>query len=320
MEEYSLTYQWVQYGCTGSSPFRSSNFGFRGRNWFFSYIVEAKLRILQLYREEIDEPVQLKGFVVIRTKESCNKVFEVNCRMNAGVMKTTIGSLPYSKGYYNNSTIDITCGIFITKFVERKEEIGCTCHKSIEKIPPSMNFFSKLSRDMQAMYDRHDYSDFVLVCNNLEFHAHKCLLSARSPVFAQMLQHPMLETTDNRMLIKDIDADTLEKLLLFMYSGQANPSSYSQARDLYYAADKYAVYDLKRICGEFIPSFLSSSTALETLILSDRHQDDDLMNETMTFIASVFEEIKSTEAWNIFLKENSALGTKVTRLGNESCW
>ncbi|XP_035231962.1 speckle-type POZ protein-like [Stegodyphus dumicola] len=329
MEEYTLHYQWVcEADWQLQRSYRSDNFGPCGKEWFLSYTSKDGTCSVELHREDISKSVQIKGFLQIRSKRSryMQEALNVNFTVNAGVIRTTIAKVDRVTAIMYG-IINVTCAVFITNIIEFEEkslqsDAEYTWHTNVQKLPKlddtkelsstlSIKSLSNLSRDMQVMYDRHDFSDFVLVRNNSEFHAHRCVLSARSPVFARMFQCAMSEITDNRMLIADIDADILEKLLLFMYSGQANPSSYSQARDLYYAADKYAVHDLKHICGEFIPSFLSSSTALETLILSDRYQDDDLMNKAITFIASVFEEIKSTEAWNIFLKENSALGTKV---------
>ena len=54
-----------------------------------------------------------------------------------------------------------------------------------------------------------------------KFEVHKSILSARSEVFAAMLQSDSLtETKDNQMTIKDIKPDALKAMLRFLYTDQ----------------------------------------------------------------------------------------------------
>ncbi|XP_035209789.1 speckle-type POZ protein B-like [Stegodyphus dumicola] len=173
------------------------------------------------------------------------------------------------------------------------------------------NSLTSLSRDMQTMYEENHHSDFTLICGSEKFHVHKCVLSARSPVFASMLQHPMNETAENRMIIPDIDAVVLNQLVSFMYTGLINELSYPMARDLYSASDKYAVLQLKDKCSQFIISSLCTSTAVEILILGDMHNDIMLKNAAISFISDNFEELNTTEAWLTLVKERSPLAVEV---------
>ena len=54
-----------------------------------------------------------------------------------------------------------------------------------------------------------------------KFEVHKSILSARSEVFAAMLQSDSLsETRDNQLTIKDIKSDALKEMLRFLYTDQ----------------------------------------------------------------------------------------------------
>ncbi|KFM66924.1 Protein roadkill, partial [Stegodyphus mimosarum] len=170
---------------------------------------------------------------------------------------------------------------------------------------------SLLSRDMKTMYEKRHHSDFTLVCGSRNFQVHKCVLSVRSPVFASMFQHSMIEATENRMTITDIYAFVLEQLVLFMYTGSINELSYSMARDLYSASDKYAVLQLKDKCSEFLISSVRTSTAVDVLILGDMHNDIILKNAAISFISGNFEDINTTEAWLTLVREHSALAIEV---------
>ncbi|KAF8771083.1 TD and POZ domain-containing protein 3 [Argiope bruennichi] len=61
-------------------------------------------------------------------------------------------------------------------------------------------------------------SDTKLQTATETFPAHKIILSSRSPVFKAMFTNNMKETNNNCVQIEDLDADTVRRLLLFLYS------------------------------------------------------------------------------------------------------
>ncbi|XP_035219963.1 BTB and MATH domain-containing protein 43-like [Stegodyphus dumicola] len=164
---------------------------------------------------------------------------------------------------------------------------------------------------MHTMYEKKDQSDFILKCESAEFRVHKCVLSTRSPIFARMFQHPMAEATENQVTVTDVDACVMEQLLLYMYTGRINALSYPMARDLYSAADKYAILELKDKCSEFMVLCLSTSTAIETLVLADMHNDALLRSTAISFISENIDNFNTTDAWFSLLKERPHLGIEI---------
>ena len=65
----------------------------------------------------------------------------------------------------------------------------------------------------------------------------------RSPVFKSMLTSDMVEGQTGVVEIEDIEAETMEKLLEFFYSGKIEDMG-DQLYRLFYAADKYEVMGL----------------------------------------------------------------------------
>ncbi|KFM74025.1 Speckle-type POZ protein-like protein, partial [Stegodyphus mimosarum] len=220
---------------------------------------------------------------------------EINCR---SVTVTSLLPLyPNSRKYM----YDVHCFIYVSKCKEHET-------KSVQCVPELLEFYSppkllnpdetghldtktssKFSNDMQSLYDKQDHSDFFFFCDDREFRAHKCVLSARSPVFAQMFQHAMLENSGNETIVKDIDPCIFENFLRFVYTGRLKEYTYAEACGLYYASDKYAVVDLQDICRQIIISSLSTSTVFEVLVLADKHQDEKLLNKALAYTASVFQ-------------------------------
>ncbi|GFS89908.1 protein roadkill [Nephila pilipes] len=122
------------------------------------------------------------------------------------------------------------------------EETACT--NSIFK-----NFVSQggdlknLSNDLGLLYNIFlpNMSDVALRINNVRFPTHKVILAARSPVFAKMFEHDMLEKVNCIVNIDDVDMPTLNLMLTYMYSGKVEVEllNYDSTTKLYRVADKY---------------------------------------------------------------------------------
>eukprot|EP00479_Gromia_sphaerica_P012226 TRINITY_DN6353_c0_g1_i1.p1 TRINITY_DN6353_c0_g1~~TRINITY_DN6353_c0_g1_i1.p1 ORF type:complete len:93 (-),score=12.91 TRINITY_DN6353_c0_g1_i1:233-511(-) len=63
-------------------------------------------------------------------------------------------------------------------------------------------------------------SDVELVCGESSLKVHKCILSCRSPVFKAMFEVNMQENEKNVVEIEDVNSQTLQAMLDFMYTDQ----------------------------------------------------------------------------------------------------
>ncbi|XP_035221357.1 speckle-type POZ protein B-like [Stegodyphus dumicola] len=169
-------------------------------------------------------------------------------------------------------------------------ELNASDEEGIECVPYRIDVLalSSLSRDMHALYENGNQSDFTLICGSSKIRGHKCILSARSPVFGRMFQHSITKTTDNAITIPDIDGNVLDQLVLFMYTGCISELSCPMARDLYSASDKYAVLQLKDKCTELLISSSSTSTAVEILTLGNTNNNIRIRNAAVRFYLRQF--------------------------------
>ena len=83
-------------------------------------------------------------------------------------------------------------------------------------------------------------SDLVLVCQGEEIKAHRCILSARSPVFGAILQNDMLENINSEIKIDDADRDVVKEMLHYMYKVEVE-ENFTKFKELLVLADKYQV-------------------------------------------------------------------------------
>ena len=82
------------------------------------------------------------------------------------------------------------------------------------------------------------FADVVLlVGGDQRVSAHKCILAAKSPVFAAMFQSDMREARDGEVRILDLSVETCQSLLRFIYTGEVQANE-CYTPELLEAADK----------------------------------------------------------------------------------
>ncbi|XP_055942586.1 speckle-type POZ protein-like [Argiope bruennichi] len=169
----------------------------------------------------------------------------------------------------------------------------------------------ELSNDFKRLLDPETscFSDVILKCGGASIAAHKNILSARSPVFAAMFSNPMKESHKNEVNFTDIEASVLQAMLVYMYTGKYGNLTASSAADLLFAADKYQLQDLKRICCDVLKDTASHQNVLKVLVLGDLHSDD-LKTFATDYICkhhAKFALIETTEEWKSLQKERPGL-------------
>ncbi|GBM29081.1 Protein roadkill [Araneus ventricosus] len=168
-----------------------------------------------------------------------------------------------------------------------------------------------LKEDLKKFYKQKKHCDITLKAGNKSFPAHRSILCSRSSVFSSMFDHDMKETIKKEVDIVDMDADTLDRFLLFLYSETLEDLQWNRATKLLYAANKYQVESLKKECSSFLMSHLTASNVCEALVLADLYQDDQLTAKCQDFILENASEIFSSREWEIFTVANPLLSTKM---------
>jgi len=167
----------------------------------------------------------------------------------------------------------------------------------------------RLADDLGMLFDSQRYSDVTLAVEGKEFRAHKALLAARSPVFAAMFSHEMEEQQRNRVEITDVEADVLQEMLRFIYTGKSTQLT-RMADDLLAAADKYALDRLKVMCEEALCSSLSTDNVADVLILADLHSADQLKAQAIDYINTCCRhatDVMESQGWQAMIRSHPHL-------------
>ena len=90
------------------------------------------------------------------------------------------------------------------------------------------NSFTVLLEDISRLRSDPDTVDFVLRTSkgSRVFPVHKAILASRSNVFRTMFVSNMVEASAGEAVIEDLDEETLEEMIHFLYTGGLSGSRY----------------------------------------------------------------------------------------------
>jgi len=139
---------------------------------------------------------------------------------------------------------------------------------------------TRLVTDIKSLLDKADvFSDFRIVCGGLMLPCHEAILRARSPVFDRMFQQDMKESSSRELSIEDVQKDTVEAMLEYIYTGEVTKMVKNEA-ELVYVADKYELPGLLELCFHKLNE-VDESMVIDLLILADRHKLEDFKKVLM---------------------------------------
>nr|XP_042907328.1 speckle-type POZ protein B-like [Parasteatoda tepidariorum] len=100
-----------------------------------------------------------------------------------------------------------------------------------------------------------------------------------SRVISAMVETPMTEKIEQKVILADVDCGTLSNFLSYVERKRLIVNTVEEACNLYEMADKYAVMNLMRDCGSYLAHNLNSDNMIEISFLADIHNDDTLFHE-----------------------------------------
>ena len=135
-----------------------------------------------------------------------------------------------------------------------------------------------LVMDISRMKTDTETADFVLKTKNgtRKFPVHKTILTCRSKVFRAMFSSNMAEVSTGEAIIEDIEEDTLEELIHFLYTGGLSGSQYNIV-SLCNAAEKYelpSLMDLVRF--NMMSAELNVNQLADLFIASDMFSQEEM--------------------------------------------
>ncbi|XP_054719691.1 TD and POZ domain-containing protein 3-like [Uloborus diversus] len=165
--------------------------------------------------------------------------------------------------------------------------------------------------DFEELYNKSRLSDVTLKLTKDEFQAHKVVLSARSKVFAAMFEHDTKENRTDTVDLVNMEVKTAQDMLRYMYCGKVRELSAEEALDLFVAADRYDLQELKSFCREVVLDGFSTNNVCDIAAVADLHNDETLIKKLKCFLFENGSEVIKTEKWKEVTAKNPSLGAKM---------
>ena len=167
----------------------------------------------------------------------------------------------------------------------------------------------KVGQDLKFLLEDQSTSDVKLLVNNTVFHAHKAILSARSPVFTSIFKIHGFGNAKT-VLLPDLDSESFPEFLRFIYTGQIEKLE-QFVEQLLFIAVKYKIEDLKVLCLHEMINKLTTENAIDFLIKSQQYSATLLKNECIEFINSNSAEVIKMSEWTDLIKNHPDLITEL---------
>ncbi|CAB4068134.1 SPOP [Lepeophtheirus salmonis] len=260
------------------------------------------LGIRFLVRNSMDVGIKYKFGVLNRT----NNEFEMDSPTKTDINIDNSESLK-SVGYKNM--------LITEKHMNANGDIQLVCKMNIIKEDNSLH---SLSSDLKNLINDEKSSDIVIeTAEGKKFKVHRNILSARSPVFADMLKD--CDKSD-KLELKDFPSETFEELLRYIYTdSSANVDLF--ANTLLAASDKYQLPGLKTHCEKHLVEIISPKNVASFLLLADKYKCEDLKKSALTYCKDNVWYIMKDEQWKVIEEEKPDLFEEaVSKVVKDSCF
>uniref|UniRef100_A0A453PY90 BTB domain-containing protein n=1 Tax=Aegilops tauschii subsp. strangulata TaxID=200361 RepID=A0A453PY90_AEGTS len=182
-----------------------------------------------------------------------------------------------------NDSFTVRCDILVVHGYRAQDAAAA----AFVSVPPC-----DLRGDLGMLLQTEKGADVVFEVGGETIAAHRCVLAARSSVFAAELFGPMKEgkAESGIVRVEDMEAEVFKALLRFVYTGSL-PEMRKEEEDvtcqhLLVAADRYGMDRLKLICEEKLCEYIDVNTAATILLLSEQHHCEGLKKACFDFLAS----------------------------------
>ncbi|XP_010216312.1 PREDICTED: kelch-like protein 3 [Tinamus guttatus] len=148
----------------------------------------------------------------------------------------------------------------------------------------------KAFKVMNELRSKRLLCDVVIVAEAVEMEAHRVVLAACSPYFCAMFTGDMSESKAKKIEIKDVDGQTLRKLIDYIYTAEIEVTE-ENVQVLLPAASLLQLMDVRKNCCDFLQSQLHPTNCLGIRAFADVHACTELLQQANAYAEQHFPEV-----------------------------
>ena len=151
------------------------------------------------------------------------------------------------------------------------------------------------------------FTDFKIKCQGKIYECHRCILGSQSNVFEAMFNMDMKEGASGEVEINDVTTETMDILLYYLYHEEVEDTKLVDT-NLLFAAEKYNVPGLLKLCVKHLKASLSMDNVLDILLSAHLiPNQEDLFNTASIFVYENKGKLTKTMEWKEMMETNPKL-------------
>ena len=167
--------------------------------------------------------------------------------------------------------------------------------QAIFHLIPHASSASATLASLREMQQKGQLCDVILEADcGHQINAHRAILSGCSPYFAGMFLNSLVESTQRRVYIRQLDSDILEAVVAFAYNSEIRLQG-DRVLPLLIAADLLQVRTLFDECCSYLSTRLCPDNCLSLKAFAELHGCKSLLQLCTEFAMEHFEEIVQCE-------------------------
>lgn len=241
------------------------------------------------------DPVRVKMAILNRKRQKVLEQVQALPRDSGGSFHMLYPKAKIIENECQQSDGSLTFYSEIESYVKKEPVSG----KANDDQDQPMRNSDELIDQLEKLYENKKYADVIIRIGGQAIQAHKAILASRSEVFDATLRK-----LQDQMVITDIHPNVFDQLLRFIYTGRLSLITMeARAAELYFAADKYFLHQLKDECKDHLIRRMSPENCIQLLLNADRQHS--LIDSAIEYFRLNESQVKATDSWKTNKEKNA---------------
>ena len=161
-------------------------------------------------------------------------------------------------------------------------------------------------------YESVPLSDCVIICKNEEMQAHRIVLAAQSPVFADFFSPGTIEYETGQVEIEGFDVGTVQSLLNHMYGRPEKLAFGPHVIQLFMLANEVKMPELRATCEQVLVSGVQPKNAAQLMHLAEAYKSSYLRDACLKVTAEGMQDVVQSDAYRDLIEKRPDLVQQYT--------
>lgn len=158
----------------------------------------------------------------------------------------------------------------------------------------SVRYHKEMCYGLAQFLNSQEFTDIKIIVDKTTFNCHRIVLSIMSPYFSAMFVSGMRECQDGVVHLQNVESESFEKILKFIYGGQ-DVIDTENVDSLLQASVMLQIKCLQDRCEEYMIEKLDSENSIGAWKLAQGHGCSSLAERAFQFILHYFEPISKND-------------------------